>query len=114
MVTGLAPDPGEGLVTAVISYEDESGNETQLEKEFSLYVYEESYDDIGKDIYYEDFETDGEEQASGAPVAAIVLCAAAAVMAVIVIIAIAKKRKKAKQLREELDMLDDDDGDDLS
>ncbi len=116
MVTGTAPDEtGEGIVYAVISYEDESGNVTEVEKEFNLYVYEMSYDDFDVDYTYDDYYIEEETGQQGVPVAAIIAgCAAAAVIVIIVVIVIVRKRRRAKRQKEDLELLDDEqDGDDL-
>lgn len=44
-VTGIAETTDDGVVTAIISYEDESGNVSTLEKNIDLFVYEAYYDD---------------------------------------------------------------------
>ncbi|MCB6608256.1 CARDB domain-containing protein [[Clostridium] symbiosum] len=46
MVTGVAPTEDDGKVKIIISYEDENGLATEIEKEMMLYVNEES-DDFG-------------------------------------------------------------------
>jgi hypothetical protein len=107
MVTGIAPDTtGEGIVTAVITYEDESGNESRFEKEISLYVYEMSYEDYGNDDYnIDDYYV---EESSGLSTSAIIGIVAAVVVIVIMIVIIIKK-KKAKKRKEEIDAIDEDD-----
>ncbi len=44
-VTGIAETTDDGIITAIISYEDESGNVSSIEKSINLYVYEAYYDD---------------------------------------------------------------------
>ena len=44
-VTGIAETTDDGVITAIISYEDESGNVSTLEKNIDLFVYEAYYDD---------------------------------------------------------------------
>lgn len=65
MVTGQAVTTDEGKVKAIISYEDESGNVSTKEKEFELFVTEESADDfnISDDMMNEEF-TDGASTSS--------------------------------------------------
>ena len=61
MVTGVMPN--EGIVTAHISYEDESGNVTTFDQDIELYIYEMTYDDMnmGDDMSYDDSFMYGEE-----------------------------------------------------
>jgi hypothetical protein len=108
MVTGTAPDEtGEGIVKAVITYEDESGNESRFEKDISLYVYEESYDDNYEDYYpMDEYE---EPQSEGLSTGAIVGIIVVIVVVVVVIIVIVVKKKKKR--KAEMDLIDD--GDDL-
>lgn len=110
MLTGIAADTGEGIVTAVITYEDEAGKESRFEKEISLYVYEVVYDEgdmMGGDMMMEE---PVEPESQGLPVWAIIVIAVAAVIVIVVIILIIKKRKKAKKQKEDMDLLDGDDG----
>ncbi len=109
MVTGVAPDTGEGIVKAIISYEDEAGNETQVEKELNLLVYEMMFDDPGMDMGGEDFEGGGEEPKKGLPVVAIVIIVVVVIAVIVVVVALIKKKKKAKQHQEDMDLLDGDD-----
>ncbi len=106
MVDGIAPTMDEGYVTAVISYEDEAGNVSTLEKEILLYVYEEYYDEgyYEEDFYYDDMEG-FEEESSGLPTWLIVVIVAVVVVVIVVVIVIVtvnKKKKRQKALLEEL------------
>lgn len=106
MVTGIAPDMGEGIVKAVVTYEDEAGNETRYEKNLNLYVYEMTFEEEPMDIYpMEPIE----EQESGIPMVAIIGIAAVIVVVIIVVIVIIMKKRKAKKQKEDLDLLDEDD-----
>lgn len=107
MLTGIAPDTGEGIVKAVITYEDEAGNETRFEKELNLSVYEMSYDDGMMDMPMEPMEP--EPVKKGLPMIAILGIAAAAIIVIVVIIVIISKKKKAKKHQEDMDLLDGDD-----
>lgn len=108
MVTGIAPDMGEGIVKAVITYEDEAGNETQVEKELNLYVYEMTFDDPGMDMGGEDMGMMEEEPKKGLPIVVIIIIVIAVIAVIVVIAAVIKKRKKAKQQKEDMDLLDGD------
>jgi len=112
MVTGIAPTMDDGIVIARVSYEDEAGNVTYIEKEISIYVMEPFIPDEGWD--YEDGFYDGEfgdmeeNPGGGVNVKAIVIAVIViAIIAVVVWRVIAKKRKKQRMLRE-LDDIDDD------
>ncbi len=108
MVTGVAPDTGEGIVKAIISYEDEAGNETQVEKDLNLSVYEMVFDDPGMEMGGEEFMGGEEEPKKGIPVVVIIIIVVVVIAAVIVVAAVIKKKKKAKQHKEDMDLLDED------
>lgn len=108
MVTGIAPDTGSGGVKAVITYEDEAGNETRFEKDLALYVYEMTYDDdMMNDIPIEPMEEEPAQQKI--PLIAIIGIAVAAVVVIVIIAVIVSKRRKAKRHKEDMDLLDGDD-----
>jgi hypothetical protein len=108
MVTGLAPDEtDEGIVTAVITYEDESGNESRFEKEINLSVYEDSYEDNYEDYNPDDYYEEPESQ--GLSTTAIIGIVLAVVVVIIAIAIIIVKKKKAKKHKEEMDMIDEED-----
>ena len=104
MVTGIAPDMGEGIVKAVISYEDEMGNVTTVEKDLNLSVYEMAMDDPGMDI-----ELPEEDPNANKPSALMIAGIAAGVVAAVTVIAvIISKKRKAKRQKEDMDLLNDD------
>jgi len=108
MVTGIAPDTGEGIVKAVITYEDEAGNESRFEKDINLSVYEMTFDEempIENDPSMMEPEV---PEKKGLPIGVIIGIAAAAVVVVVVIIVIIGKKRKAKKHQEDMDLLDDD------
>ncbi len=101
MLTAVAETMDEGMVKAVIKYEDENGSESSMEKEFELMVTPEMPDDI----YMPDMNDMAEPEESGGIIKVAVpaaLAAAAAVAAAVII----KKRKKKK---EEEDITESDD-----
>ena len=107
MLTGIAPDMGDGIVTAIISYEDEAGNISQVEKELNLYVYEMMMDDMSM---MEEFPMEPEEEVkTGLPLAAVIGIIAVVIIVIIIVIVIILKKKKAKKHKEDLDLLDEDD-----
>lgn len=108
MVTGVAPDTGDGIVKAVITYEDEAGNETQVEKDLNLSVYEMSYEEFDTDMNYDEPMEDETSQKK-LPVAVIIACIVIIIAVIIIIIIVIRKKKKAKQHKEDMDLLDEDD-----
>ena len=105
MVTGIAADDGSGTITAVVTYEDEAGNETRYEKEMNLSVYENMVDDGSMDDIYTEPAV---EESSGLPLPALIGIIAAIVVIVVVIVIVIKK-KKAKKQKKEMELLDDED-----
>lgn len=106
MVTGIAPDMGEGIVKAVVTYEDEAGNPTRYEKDFSLYVYEMTFEEEPMDVY----PTEPVEEEKGLPMIAVIGIIGLVVIVIIaVVVVIIMKKKKAKKQKEDLDLLDEDD-----
>ena len=104
MVTGIMPDTGEPVVKTVITYEDEAGNESRVEKDINLSVYEMVMDnDIDMEIP-EDIE---EPAKKGLPIGIIAGIAAGIVVLIIVIVVLVKK--KAKKQKEARELLDEDD-----
>ncbi len=107
MLTGIAPDTGEGIVKAVITYEDEAGNETRFEKDLNLMVYEMVMDDgMMEDMPMEPVEE--EPKKKGLPLVGII-GGAAAVAVIVAVIVIVSKKRKAKKHQEDMDLLDGDD-----
>lgn len=115
MVEGIAPTMDEGYITAVVSYEDESGNVSTLEKEIMLYVYEENYDSFGEGDFFDDpmmGESGDMEGGGGLSIGWIIGIIAAVVVVIVVIVVIIivkKKKKKADLLKdlEDIESLDD-------
>lgn len=116
MVAGEAPTEDDGKIKVIISYEDENGEVTEVEKELSLFVTE----PVPMD---EDWMMDGmmdemEAEAPGGlagwladPVKKKLLIAgAAAVIAALAIgiTALVKHKKKRKQQKEEEEGIDDE------
>ncbi len=132
MVTGAAATEGENSVMAVITYEDESGEESRFEQAINLTVtggdtlgdgmdmggeFGEGYmmDDY-QDVDYVDDVEDGHK-----PILWIVIGAAVALVVIIVIIVIgvkhSKKRKEEKEMSTLLSDLEEegkDDSDEIS
>ncbi len=108
MLTGIAPDTGEGIVKAVVTYEDEAGNESRYEKDLNLYVYEMSFDDgMMEEIPMEPMEDETAQK--GIPLIAIIGIVVAVVAVIVIIAVIVSKKRKAKKHQEDMDLLDGDD-----
>ncbi|MDE7203907.1 MAG: hypothetical protein K2O91_18900 [Lachnospiraceae bacterium] len=108
MLTGIAPDMGEGIVKAVVTYEDEAGNESRYEKDLNLYVYEMTFDDgMMDDFPMEPMEDETDQK--GTQLFAIIGIIAAVVVVVVIIVVIISKKRKAKKHKEDMDLLDGDD-----
>ena len=91
MITGMAPTMDEGMIKAIISYEDNETNKTEVEKEISLFVSEPYYPedmDMGMDMV--------EEEPKGMPAWAIVLIVLALIAAGAAAAVIVRKKKKAR------------------
>lgn len=108
MVTGIAATMDDGTVKAVITYEDEAGNQTRDEKDITIFVNEMFFDDGMMDMPMEDFT----EEPAGPSTSTIVIIAVAAVVVLAAVITgvlkLRKKKKAAKQLAEDLLDLDKD------
>ncbi|HJA32194.1 MAG TPA: hypothetical protein H9956_11205 [Candidatus Eisenbergiella pullicola] len=107
MVTGIAATMDDGTVKAVITYEDEAGNQTREEKDITIFVSDIPVDD-GMMMDPMPMEEEKTGPGMGVVIAialGIVVVAAAAVVAML---RIRKKKKDAKQLAEDLMDLDKD------
>lgn len=107
MVTGAAPTMDDGTVIIEISYEDDAGNVTTKEREITLFVSEEYFDDMFMDDFYMDSMEEPKSH-TGLIVGIIIGVLAAAGIGIFVFVRIRKKKKAAKLLEEDLnDLLDD-------
>lgn len=108
MLTGIAPDTGNGVVKAVITYEDEAGNESRYEKDLNLSVYEMTFDEgMMENIPMEPMEDETAQKKI--PLVAIIGIIAAVIAVIAVIVVIVSKKRKAKKQKEDMDLLDGDD-----
>lgn len=104
-ITAIAPNMGNEKLKILITYEDESGNPTQFEKEAELFIQEEYFDDGG----YEEFEVPEETTDNGPSKGIIVIIVIIVVLIVVVVVAVVvSKRKKAKKHKEDIELLEDD------
>ena len=108
MLTGIAPDTGGGTVKAVITYEDEAGNESRYEKDLNLLVYEMMFDEgMMENVPTEPFEEEPAQKKI--PLVAVIGIVAAVVAVIVVVAVVISKKKKAKKHKEDMDLLDGDD-----
>lgn len=109
MVTGIAGTMDDGTVKAVITYEDEAGNQTRAEKDITIFVNEMMIDDG----MMPDMSVMEPEKENAGPGIIMIVGIAAAVIAVIAAVVLLlkfrKKKKAAKQLAEDLLDLDKED-----
>ena len=102
---GQAATTDDGMVTLQISYEDETGETTTIEREISLFVSETSYDDM---IYDDSMMMDDMNQNQGGSTMRTILIVAGILLliAVIAVVVILRRRKKKEQKSLEDDILD--------
>ncbi len=114
MVSGVAPTEDDGIIIARISYEDEAGNVSYLDKEIFLYVSEPYYgeDDYGwdeTDPSNFDGEYDEEKGGTGVYWKPIVITVIVIVVAAIVVWRVVSGKRRKKKMLKDLEDLDDDD-----
>lgn len=98
MVTGAVPTMDDGTVKAIISFEDDAGNVSTAEKEFQIFVMEETYSDAENFPIEEIPVEEGPKKSLIAIIVIVVLIVGAGAAFVII-----KKRKKKKAAQKELD-----------
>ena len=108
LVTGQAATKDDGTIKAVITYEDEAGNESSYEQEMTLMVTEDT-GLAGMDDW--DMEEVEYNDSTGSSKKAVIITLIGVVLITIavVIVIFLKKRKAKKLLAEELDLLEEDD-----
>ena len=107
MLTGVAPTTDDGIIKAIISFEDNETNKTEVEKELTLYVSEPVYDDMDMNDY--DMSDDTK---SGLPIWAKILLVLVVIAVIVAAVIIVKKKKKARAASLLEDELADSIGDD--
>ncbi len=107
-VNGLAATTDDGTVKLNISYEDETGEATVIERTISLYVTEPVVDD---DMSYDDMSMDDQTDSGsvGMAVPVIVVFLLLAGGGAIIVSLKKKKLKEQKKLEEDLTDLDEED-----
>lgn len=110
-VTGQSPTMDDGTVKIQITYEDEAGESTAIEKEISLFVSEASMEDfMGDDSMMDDYEIEGEGGGTTSTIVVLVIIGVI-VIAVVAGIVYMKRKKKKEQMSLEEDLLEADDDD---
>ena len=113
-LTGEAATTDDGTVKLQISYEDETGAPTTVEKEISLFVTEPVYDDgMYDDTAMPDGDT-GSGMGIGGKIAVVVVILIAAGVAGAVIVMKRKKKKEQQNLEDDIMDLDEEDGDNIT
>lgn len=110
-VTGQSATMDDGTVKLLISYEDETGESTVIEKEVSLFVTEAMMDDFPMDDSMMDGDMMGEEGTGGKGgtyAAVVIVVILLAIIAGVVFYTKRKKKKEQMSLEEDLMELDDD------
>ena len=105
-LTGAAATMDDGTVKIEITFEDEAGEATTVEKEMSLFVTEPVYQDMGMDMGM--MEDPGMEQGGGFKLWYVLLPLVLVIAAVVVIVVIRRKNKKKKAQADELAALDEE------
>lgn len=119
MIAGEAPTQDEGKVKVIISYEDENGEVTEVEKELTLFVTEPMMEEDWMMGDMEGMEgMDGMEASAGGlagwmadPMKKKILIGGGAALAAAILIgvtALIKHRKRKKQQKEEEEGIDDE------
>ncbi len=103
MLSAVAPST-DGSVTAVITFEDESGNEVRFEEEFAMDVYEEVYEEpmMPGDM----MPIEEEPKSSVGPLIAVIVVIIVAAAGITSLVMIRKKKKKAAVRKQEEKFLD--------
>lgn len=107
MVTGAAATMDDGKIKALISYENESGVVTTIEKELELFVTEEMMGDFSDDMMGGEGNMAGMEEMEGGSggfkkfILPAVLIVIVLIVAAIVFIRLRKKKKKEQEELEE-------------
>lgn len=113
-LTGEAATTDDGTVKLQITYEDETGAPTTVEKEISLFVTEPVYDDgMHDDTAMPDGDT-GSGMGIGGKIGVVVVILIAAGVAGAVIVMKRKKKKEQQNLEDDIMDLDEEDGDNIT
>ena len=113
MVTGAAPTMDDGKIKAIVSYENESGVVTTIEKELELFVTEEVMEDFSDPSMGMEGNMGMEEMEGGGgkkfvlPIVAVV--AVLVIAGIVILVNLRKKKKEKEELTADLNALNEDD-----
>ena len=108
MVTGAAPTMDDGKVKVIISYEDENGEVSTVEKEMTLFVTEEIPMDYGDMDVGNMTDVEADQGFFASHRTGVLLAAAAAAAAAVLGLRAYKKNKRKKELQDEEEAIDDE------
>lgn len=102
MITGEAATMDDGIVRAVVYYEDEAGTVYTKEQEFTLFVSEAFYED---EMFYDDMmiEEDNGSSLSAVIIVIVVILIIAGIVTTVIIVKKKKQKKEQLELEAELD-----------
>lgn len=105
-VVGSMSNLDSGIVPCHITFEDQSGNQITVDKDFQLTIDEEMlYDDMGE---YDDAEYVDESSNKSFPIGIILAVVAVIIIVIVVIVIIKKNKAKKEKLLKELNDENDD------
>ena len=107
MISGVAPTMDDGKVKITITYEDENGNQTEVEKELSLIVMEEVPMDFDDSMVGNMDDIPMEQPSFFSKYKMILIPAAVLAVGAVIAVVVVRKRKKKKAAQEE-DEIDDE------
>lgn len=112
-VTGQSATMDEGMIKLLITYEDETGASTVIEKEVSLFVNEAMMDDFmgGDDMMTDDPMMDGGMGGGSGKYTVPAVIGVIVLAGIISAVVFLKRKKKKEQMSLEEDILDLDDDD---
>lgn len=110
-VTGQSATMDDGTIKLLISYEDETGQSTVIEKEVSLFVNEAMSGDFMPDDSMMDGEMMEGDGTGGTGNYVMIIIAAVVIVGIVGIVLYMKRKKKKEQMSLEDDILDLDDDD---
>lgn len=109
MVSGAAPTMDDGIIKANISFEDESGKVTTVEKEMNLFVTEQMMD-MGMTPGMGVEEVEQPKSPKTAIIVAVIIgIVVIAVAGLVIFLKLKKKKKAARELAEDLDGIEETD-----
>ena len=108
MVRGAAPTMDDGKVKITVSYEDENGEVSTVEKEMTLFVTEEIPMDYGDMDVGNMTDVEADQGFFASHRTGVLLAAAAAAAAAVLGLRAYKKNKRKKELQDEEEAIDDE------